>query len=238
MGKSAQSSALILVGLLGTTVAHAQRVSLRPSIEEEVIDTKIGGRSVFAMGFYADTNMPITKPFKIDSSASSGNFSYQMPIGIGFDFAYGLSAKWEIGASVGYQRFEAREIGNVASGDNFVTGGFSSIPVSLLVRHRWPEKVIAPEIELALGTAFQRNTIETTVLNSKVFKETRMSPFGHLGAGISYAWGNDLTIHFIGGYTAMMNGKKTYSDDKGQFVVSSNSLVHGFFTRGMVRVQF
>lgn len=222
--------------VLATTWANAQTVSLRPTLEEEVIDTKIGGRGLFSMGFYADSEMPLTSTYSLLSSSGHGKYSYQVPVGVGLDFSIGLSPRWELGASIGYQKYEVREIGSGAK-ENFVTGGYTSIPLRLLIRHRWPEKIVAPEMELALGAAFQTNTVSSTVLNAASFRQSRIAPYGHLGGGIAYAWGNDLTIHFIGGYSVMMNGKASY-DGGSNFKVQSNSLVHGFFTKGMVRLQF
>ncbi len=235
MGTITLSKALFVSIGLGSALASAQPVSLRPSLEEEVIDTKIGGSSIFSVGFYADSNVLLNLPFNVEASTADGKFSYHVPVGVGFDVSLGLSPRWEIGASVGYQKFEAREIGNNA--ERYVTGGFTSIPTRLLIRRRWPEKVVAPEIEVAVGAAFQNTTIQSTVVGTEVFKETRISPYAHLGGGISYAWGIDLTIHFIAGYAAMMNGSSKFQDGA-QFTVQANNLVHGIFSKGMVRVQF
>lgn len=237
MGNWKSAKTLLFASLaLATTVATAQAVSLRPSLEEEVIDTQIGGRGVFSMGFYADSGIPLNRPYVLLSSDGGGKYAYQVPLGVGLEFAIGLTPRWEIGASIGYQKYEAREIGAGAK-ENFVIGGYTAAPLHLLIRHRWPEKVVAPELELALGASFQTTSIRSTVLNTSSFRENRLAPYGHLGGGIAYAWGNDLTIHFIGGYSVMMNGKATF-DGGSNFKVKSNSLVQGFFTKGMVRVQF
>jgi opacity protein-like surface antigen len=225
--------ALLVIISLAATAAWAQPVSLRPSLEEEVIDTKIGGTNVFSVGFYADSNVLLNRPFVMVDTPSK--FSYQVPIGFGADFALGLSPRWEIGASIGYEKFEARELG--LSDENYVTSGFASVPVRINLRRRWPELEVAPEIEVSLGASFQNTTIRSTLLGTKTFEETRITPYAHLGGGISYAWGIDLTIHFMAGYAAMMNGSKTYQDGA-QFTVKTNNLVHGLFTKGMVRVQF
>lgn len=223
---------------LSAALASAQSVSLRPSLEEEVIDTKIGGRRVFSMGFYADSGVPFNHRYKLSSSTGNGTFAYQVPLGVGFDFALGLSSRWELGASAGYQKFESREIGGTTdTTKNYVIGSTTSFPLRVLLRYRFPEKVVAPEIEIAGGLNIQKTSIRSTVNNATLGESSRMAPYGHVGAGIAYAWGNDLTIHFIGGYSALLNGSTSY-DAGATYTVTTNSLVHGLFTKGMVRVQF
>jgi len=226
---------IIAIGIFAhTSVSEAYtRISLRPGLEEEVINTKIGGEDVFSVGFYADSNVLLNKPYAIVNDTST--FSYQVPVGVGFEFALGWTKTWEIAASLGYQKFEAREIG-AGKEENYVVAGFRSFPVRAILRKRWPDKRVAPEIEMAVGANFQTNNVKSSLLGQQSFSETRVSPYGHLGAGISYVWGIDLTIHFIAGYSAIMNGESSYNSTN--FDVASNSLVHGFFSKGMVRYQF
>ncbi|HVJ64806.1 MAG TPA: hypothetical protein VM901_06095 [Bdellovibrionota bacterium] len=235
MGKNTLSALLVSASFtVAAASASAQNISLRPSLEEEVIDTKIGGSGVFSMGLYADTNVLLNRPFKAVSNPNN-KFSYHIPIGVGLDFSLGLSPRWELGASVGYQKYEGREL----NGDhtNYAIAGYTSVPVKLLIRRRWPEQVVAPELEIALGAAFQKTNFNSTYADETPLRESRVSPYAHLGGGISYAWGEDLTIHFNAGYAMMMNGTASYTGRSNQ-QFQANNLVHGIFTKGMVRVQF
>lgn len=240
MGNRSSFLGLKTIGILSLfagSIAMGQSVSLRPSLEEDMIDTKIGGSSVLSLGFYADSSVPLGNPFTLSNSTADGRFAYGAPVGLGIDLGIGLSPRWELGLSVGYQKFEAREIGGAGADENFLIGKYTGVPVRALLRYRFPEVVVAPEIEIAAGASFQTTSVRSSVLSTEETTRSSIAPYGHIGAGIAYAWGDDLTIHFVGGYSALMSGKKTFQDGA-NYTVATNSLVHGFFSKGMVRVQF
>ena len=192
-------------------------------------------KSGFSMALEANSLVPFSSPFSTNNGSTSQNFRYAIPWVLGLELSYHLLKNLELGFSVGYENYQAR---NNYSTDptkptlHIIKG--RTIPIHLLGRYliyypRW-----RLEFEGGLGTTL--GSLQASTTDSAVPQEVDVSisfrGYGAVGAG--FPWSDKFSSHLQIGYGFQSIEAKTIA--LGQNLVTDST--SGIFLKGQMRYHF
>jgi|GEM_PF-3461498 len=240
-------SSLVFISFITVNVLNAQKnapVYFQPNSQALDYITPIGEKGSFSLGFFADSAFPLASAFQSKSLITSKleDMRKQVPVGFGVEAAYSLSNKLEIGLGVGFEFFETQQLSELTTTTNLRNYNilkYRFIPVTGLLRYRWPRKKWATEVELGLGAALGSITARST--DPATNEITNPGPFlrAHGAFGFAWSWAKNFSLHMQLGYAAQSIGEKTYAlGGTNNHEIKQSSMLNGIYSKGFLRYYF
>lgn len=192
-------------------------------------------KSGFSVAFEANSLIAFSSPFSSNDGVTSQNFRYSIPWAVGVEVSYHLLKNLELGVSVGYESYQAR--------NNYSTDPAApklhiiksrTIPLILLGRYLIYYPSWRLELEGGIGTTLGSLTATSSVTSAPGEVDIDVSLRGYGAVGAGFPWSDKFSSHLQIGYGFQSIEAKTISLDQ-NLVTKSTS---GIFFKGQMRYHF
>lgn len=222
------------LGLLLLAGQSAMAISFRPTSEAPYVKEEISRPGGLSLGLSFNALFPLNNPYATSFTGTGVPFRYQAPWGMAVEVGYQLFDRWELLASFGYRKYEARaDLGTNGGTPSFQTAALSSYPIFVVGRYRFGDSMgWSPEAEGGLGMSFNKLKVTATNVTAPGTEASFSGIEGFLAAGAAFAWLENYSLHVALGYAFAGWGSANYSSSVAQVSPS------GVFSKASVRYQF